>query len=68
MTEKTQTALAEEAVGETKTYEARAWAAPDARSRLAQATIRRRVPGPTDVQIDVQFCGVCHSDLHPVRD
>jgi uncharacterized zinc-type alcohol dehydrogenase-like protein len=29
--------------------------------------ITRRAPGPHDVQIDIAFCGVCHSDLHQVR-
>jgi uncharacterized zinc-type alcohol dehydrogenase-like protein len=53
---------------ETKTYEARAYAASSARSGLAPTTIRRREPGPEDVQIDVLFCGVCHSDLHQVRN
>ncbi len=28
----------------------------------------RRAPGPTDVQIEILFCGVCHSDLHQIRD
>jgi len=48
--------------------EARAYAAPDARSHLTFATIARRAPGPTDVRIEILFCGVCHSDLHQVRD
>lgn len=29
--------------------------------------IQRRTPGPRDVQIDVQYCGICHSDLHTAR-
>jgi uncharacterized zinc-type alcohol dehydrogenase-like protein len=49
-------------------YEAKAYAAASPTSDLAPATIRRREPGPRDVQIDVLFCGVCHSDLPPVRD
>ena len=28
----------------------------------------RRDPGPNDVQIDILYCGVCHSDLHQVRN
>jgi uncharacterized zinc-type alcohol dehydrogenase-like protein len=28
----------------------------------------RREPGPHDVQIDIRYCGVCHSDIHQVRD
>ena len=51
-----------------KSYEARAYAAASASSPMAPLTIRRRQPGPTDVQLDVLFCGVCHSDLHQVRD
>jgi uncharacterized zinc-type alcohol dehydrogenase-like protein len=47
--------------------ETKAYAASSAGSGLAPATIRRRAPGPRDVQIDVLFCGVCHSDLHQVR-
>jgi uncharacterized zinc-type alcohol dehydrogenase-like protein len=50
------------------TFEARAWAARSAGSPLAPTTIRRREPGPRDVRIEILFCGVCHSDLHQVRD
>lgn len=50
-----------------ETYEAKAYAAASAASPVAPAKIRRRAPGPTDVQMDVLFCGVCHSDLHQVR-
>ena len=49
------------------TYEAKAYAAASATSGLGPATIRRRSPGPRDLQIEVTFCGVCHSDLHQVR-
>lgn len=34
---------------------------------LAPMTIERRAPGPRDVQIEIDYCGVCHSDLHQVR-
>lgn len=34
---------------------------------LEPMTILRRAPGPHDVEIDIAFCGVCHSDLHQVR-
>ncbi|MFO7813753.1 MAG: alcohol dehydrogenase catalytic domain-containing protein, partial [Pelovirga sp.] len=44
------------------------YAANSATSPLAVATIDRREPTPHDVQIDILFCGVCHSDLHTVRD
>jgi uncharacterized zinc-type alcohol dehydrogenase-like protein len=49
------------------THEARAYAASSATSGLGPATIRRRSPGARDVQMEVMFCGVCHSDLHQVR-
>src|SRR5579863_8381412 len=55
------------AVGE-KTYTAKAFAASDAKSGLAPASITRRAPRPQDVQIEILYCGVCHSDLHQVRD
>ncbi|WP_110970458.1 NAD(P)-dependent alcohol dehydrogenase [Pseudomonas huaxiensis] len=34
---------------------------------LEPLTITRREPGAHDVQIDIAFCGICHSDLHQVR-
>ncbi|HOV96884.1 MAG TPA: NAD(P)-dependent alcohol dehydrogenase [Thermomonas sp.] len=34
---------------------------------LVAMAIQRRAPGPLDVQIDIAYCGVCHSDLHTVR-
>jgi uncharacterized zinc-type alcohol dehydrogenase-like protein len=51
-----------------ETYEARAYAATSASSGLAPASILRRMPGPQDVEIKVLYCGVCHSDLHQVRN
>jgi alcohol dehydrogenase (NADP+) len=51
-----------------KTYAARAYAAQSSTSDLAPFTIPRRIPGPQDVQIDILYCGVCHSDLHQVRN
>ncbi|HVK09765.1 MAG TPA: NAD(P)-dependent alcohol dehydrogenase [Gemmataceae bacterium] len=44
----------------------RAYAAQSAASPLAPFTLTRRDPLPTDVQIDIMYCGVCHSDLHQV--
>jgi uncharacterized zinc-type alcohol dehydrogenase-like protein len=49
-------------------YKAKAYAAGSATSALASASIERRDPGATDVQIEILFCGVCHSDLHQVRN
>src|SRR5690242_19101632 len=47
---------------------AKAYAAASPTSPLAFSTIARRDPTPNDVQIEILFCGVCHSDLHTVRD
>ena len=44
-----------------------ALAAPSATGPLVRATIDRRDPGPHDVLIEVEYCGVCHSDIHTVR-
>ncbi len=44
------------------------YAAQNAKSPLAPFNFQRREPGPTDVQIDILYCGVCHSDLHQIRD
>ena len=45
----------------------RAYGAYAADKPLEPIAIERRAPGPKDVQIDIAFCGVCHSDLHTVR-
>jgi uncharacterized zinc-type alcohol dehydrogenase-like protein len=45
-----------------KAYGANAAAEP-----LKSMNITRRAPGAHDVQIDIAFCGVCHSDIHQVR-
>ncbi len=46
----------------------RAYAVQDPRSPLAPFEIERREVGPRDVQIDIAFCGICHSDIHQARD
>ena len=46
----------------------KAYGAQSASSPLAALSIPRREPGPTDVQIEIRYCGVCHSDLHQVRN
>jgi uncharacterized zinc-type alcohol dehydrogenase-like protein len=46
----------------TKAYGAHAGDKP-----LEPMDIERRAPGPHDVQIEIAYCGVCHSDLHTVR-
>ncbi|MDB5737545.1 MAG: NAD(P)-dependent alcohol dehydrogenase [Sphingomonas bacterium] len=45
----------------------KAYAAQSATTPLAPFDIERRATGPHDVQIDIAYCGVCHSDLHQAR-
>ncbi len=44
------------------------YAAQAADSTIAPFSFQRRDPGPHDVQIDILYCGVCHSDLHQARN
>jgi len=50
------------------TYSVRSYSARSATSALAPDTTQRREPRPQDVQIEILYCGVCHSDLHQARD
>lgn len=68
MSEAAQTAVQKQAISKPQTFPAKAYAASSATSGLAPFSFPRRVPGPQDVQIEILFCGVCHSDLHQVRD
>src|SRR6202795_1075984 len=52
----------------TQTFAAKAFAAQSATSRLAPHSIKRRSPRPQDVQLEILYCGVCHSDLHQTRN
>lgn len=49
-------------------FNSKAYAAASATSPLADTTIARRDPTEHDVQIEILFCGICHSDLHSVRN
>jgi uncharacterized zinc-type alcohol dehydrogenase-like protein len=49
-------------------YKAKAYSAASASSPLASTTITRRDPTENDVQIEILFCGICHSDLHQARN
>jgi alcohol dehydrogenase (NADP+) len=49
-------------------YSTKAYSAASATSPLASTKIKRRDPTEHDVQIEILFCGICHSDLHYVRD
>src|SRR5215468_3779348 len=56
------------ATEKTQTFPSKAFAAHGATSPLGPHTIARRSPRPQDVQIEILFCGVCHSDLHQSRN
>ncbi len=49
-------------------YKTKAYSAASATSLLASSTIPRRDTTEHDVQIEILFCGICHSDLHTVRN
>jgi len=49
-------------------FNAKAYSATSATSPLAPTVIARHDPSENDVQIEILFCGVCHSDLHTARN
>jgi len=49
-------------------YSAKAYAAQSPTSGMAAITIPRRTPQPKDVQIEILYCGVCHTDVHFVHN
>jgi uncharacterized zinc-type alcohol dehydrogenase-like protein len=49
-------------------FQAKAYSVASATSPFASTRIPRRNPGEHDVQIEILFCGVCHSDLHQARN
>jgi alcohol dehydrogenase (NADP+) len=51
-----------------KMYNSKAYSAASAKSPLASAKISRRDPTDRDVQIEILYCGICHSDLHQTRN
>jgi len=44
------------------------YAAHDTKTPLVPYSFERREPGPRDVVVEIAYCGVCHSDIHQVRD
>jgi len=52
----------------TKVKEVKAFGTKAANAALKQLNIHRRKPTPHDVEIEILYCGVCHSDLHTVRN
>jgi len=51
-----------------QTLATRGYATAGPKSNLEPFTFERRQPGPRDVLIEIQYCGVCHSDIHQARD
>jgi uncharacterized zinc-type alcohol dehydrogenase-like protein len=49
-------------------YKARAYSVASPTSPFASSKIERRDPAEHDVQIEILFCGICHSDLHQARN
>ena len=49
------------------TTETKAYGATSPTAPLAPLTISRRDPTERDVEIEILYCGVCHSDLHTAR-
>ena len=49
-------------------FNAKAYSVASATSPFVSTTIARRDPTDTDVQIEILFCGICHSDLHQARN
>jgi alcohol dehydrogenase (NADP+) len=49
-------------------YHAKAYSATSATSQLVPAQIKRRDRTEHDIQIEILFCGICHSDIHQVRN
>jgi uncharacterized zinc-type alcohol dehydrogenase-like protein len=68
MTEVGQTAAKQQTIVRAQSYPAMSFAATSATAGLSPYSFKRRQPGPQDVQIEILFCGVCHSDLHQARD
>ena len=49
-------------------FNAKAYSTVSSTSPLAPTVMARRDPGKDDVQIEILFCGICHSDLHMARN
>jgi alcohol dehydrogenase (NADP+) len=63
-----QTAVQKQTTPEVQTYTAKAYSAQSPSSGLGPFTLQRRSPRAQDVEIEILYCGVCHSDLHQVRN
>src|ERR1700729_3457581 len=63
-----QTPASQDISSKAQTFTAKAYAAHSPTGSMAPFTVPRRSPRPQDVQIEILYCGVCHSDLHQVRN
>jgi uncharacterized zinc-type alcohol dehydrogenase-like protein len=63
-----QTPAVQDISSKPQTFTAKAYAAHSPTGSFAPFTLPRRSPRPQDVQIEILYCGVCHSDLHQVRN
>jgi uncharacterized zinc-type alcohol dehydrogenase-like protein len=50
------------------TFKTAAYGVQNATTPVAPMSIDRREPGPHDVLIDIEYCGICHSDIHQARN
>lgn len=57
-----------EGVAAVKAKEIKAFGTEAAEAPLEQLNIKRRKPTPHDIEIEILYCGVCHSDLHTARN
>ena len=57
-----------EGIQTNKSKEVKAFGTKAADAALKQLHIQRRKPTPHDVEIEILYCGVCHSDLHTVKN
>src|SRR5919112_1607283 len=62
------TKLAQEPKASIQSRQVKAFGTEAADARLNALNIKRRKPTPHDVEIEILFCGVCHSDLHTARN
>ncbi|MFL6351124.1 MAG: NAD(P)-dependent alcohol dehydrogenase [Bryobacteraceae bacterium] len=67
-TSSTATLEREDQSGRRGTFPAKAYSAQSPTSGLAPTSIQRHNPRAQDIQIEILYCGVCHSDLHQVRN
>eukprot|EP00252_Welwitschia_mirabilis_P006132 TRINITY_DN16868_c0_g2_i1.p1 TRINITY_DN16868_c0_g2~~TRINITY_DN16868_c0_g2_i1.p1 ORF type:complete len:371 (+),score=58.99 TRINITY_DN16868_c0_g2_i1:26-1114(+) len=59
---------AEATVAEREGFKVQGWAARDSSGHLAPFSFTRRKTGPEDVTLKILYCGICHSDLHQIRN